>query len=127
IANEPGGAVKGHVSPEEVDAWQEAMASAMRDEMRKLNRPHLVGGQEAFAYTPQFRFPLDKTFARSIFEIVNVHPLPNTVFGWRSYQLGNFMSKDLMLSEVAEFCRAAYGQRKPTVLDEDNTASMYRD
>jgi hypothetical protein len=56
-----------------------------------------------------------------------VHPLPNTVLGGRSYQLGNFMSKELMLSEVAEFCRMAYGQRKTTVLDEDNTASMYRD
>jgi len=28
---------------------------------------------------------------------------------------------------VADFCRAAYRQRKPAVLDEDNTASMYRD
>ena len=127
IANEPGGAVKGHVAPEEVDAWQEAMASAMRDEMRKLNRPHLVAGQEAFAYTPQFRFPYDKTFAGSMVDIVNVHPLPNTVLRGRSYQLGNFMSKELMLSEVAEFCRTAHGQRKPTVLDEDNTASMYRE
>src|SRR5205085_12423112 len=32
-----------------------------------------------------------------------------------------------MLSEVADFCQAAYRQRKPAVLDEDNAASMYRD
>jgi len=127
ICNEPGGAVPGHVSPAEVDAWQEKMGDAMRDEMRKLNRPHLIGGQEAFAYSPKFRFPLDKTFAGPLFEIVNVHPLPNTVLAGRSYQLGNFMSKELMLSEVADFCLAAHNLRKPTVLDEDNTASMYRD
>src|SRR5580658_4224510 len=127
ICNEPGGAVPGHISPAEVDAWQEEMAAAMRDEMSKLNRPHLIAGQEAFAYSPQFRFPLDKTFAGSLVEIVNVHPLPNTVLGGRAYQLGNFMSKELMLSEVADFCRAARNQRKPAVLDEDNTASIYRD
>ena len=127
ICNEPGGGVAGHVSPAEVDAWQEEMARAMRDEMRKLNRPHLIAGQEAFTYSPQFRFPLDKTFASSMVEIVNVHPLPNTVLGERSYDLGNFMSKELMLSEVADFCQAAYRRRKPAVLDEDNTASMYRD
>ena len=127
IANEPGGAVKGHISPAEVDEWQEKIAAAMRDEMKKLNRPHLIAGQEAFAYTPRFRFPLDKTFALPLVDIVNVHPLPNTVLGERSFQLGNFMSKELMLSEMAEFCQAAYRRRKPTVLDEDNAASMYRD
>jgi hypothetical protein len=127
ICNEPGGAVPGHISPAEVDAWQEEMGRAMRDEMRRLGRTHLISGQEAFAYSPQFRFPLDKTYGGSLFEIVNVHPLPNTVLGEHSYQLGNFMSKELMLSEVADFCRAARDQHKPTILDEDNTASMYRD
>ena len=127
ICNEPGGAVAGHVSPAEVDEWQETIAAAMRDEMTKLNRPHLIAGQEAFAYSPQFRFPLDKTFAGPLVEIVNVHPLPNTVLGGHSYQMGNFMSKELMLSEVADFCRAARNQQKPAVLDEDNTASIYRD
>src|SRR4051794_35104432 len=127
IANEPGGAVKGHISPAEVDEWQEKIASAMRDEMQKLKRPHLIAGQEAFAYTPRFRFPLDKTYSGSLVDIVDVHPLPNTVLGDRSFNLGNFMSKELMLSEVAEFCRTAFDRRKPTVLDEDNAASMYRD
>ena len=36
------------------------------------------------------------------------------------------MSKELMLADVALFCRAASGEPKPTVLDEDNAAS-YRD
>ena len=85
--------MQGHGSPADVDAWQEEMAVAMRDEMSKLNRPHLIAGQQAFAYSPQFRFPYDKTFSSPLVEIVNVHPLPNTVLGGRSYQLGNFMSK----------------------------------
>jgi hypothetical protein len=37
------------------------------------------------------------------------------------------MSKELRLDEVAGFCKAAYPLLKPTVLDEDNAASMYRD
>ena len=127
ICNEPGGAVQGHIPPADVDAWQQEMGEAMRDEMRKLNRPHLISGQEAFTYSPKFRFPMDKTYRESLFDIANVHPLPDTVLGGRAYQMGNFMSKELMLSEVAEYCRAAYGHPKPTVLDEDNTASMYRD
>jgi hypothetical protein len=41
--------------------------------------------------------------------------------------MGNFMSKELKLDQVAGFCKAAFPFPKPTVLDEDNTASMYRD
>jgi hypothetical protein len=127
ICNEPGGGVAGHVLPADVDAWQERIGQAMRDELSRLNRPHLIAGQQAFTYEPKFRFPLDSTFSGSTFQIVNVHPLPDTELGGKLYQLGNFMSKELMLSEVADFCRAAYLLKKPVVLDEDNTASIYRD
>jgi hypothetical protein len=41
--------------------------------------------------------------------------------------MGNFMSKELKLDGVQGFCRASYSRPKPVVLDEDNTASMYRD
>jgi len=127
ICNEPGGAVKGHIPSADVDAWQAEMGSVIRDELRKLNRPHLISGQQAFTYDPKFRFPLDETYSKPLFDIVNVHPLPDTDFGGTLYQLGAFMSKQLMLPEVAGFSRAVYSQKKPTVLDEDNTASMYRD
>lgn len=127
ICNEPGGGVPGHVTPADVDAWQEQMGDVMRDEMRRLHRPHLIAGQQAFTYSPKFHFPLDQTFAGSVFQIVNVHPLPDTDLQGHLYQLGHFMSKELMLSQVADFCRNAYNEKKPTVLDEDNTASLYRD
>jgi hypothetical protein len=41
--------------------------------------------------------------------------------------LGNFMQKELALSEYANFCHTTQSSSKPCVLDEDNTASMYRD
>ena len=127
ICNEPGGGVKGHIPPADVDAWQVEMARVVRDELNRLNRPHLISGQQAFTYTPKFRFPLDETYSQRLFDIVNVHPLPDTEFSGRLYQLGHFMSKELMLSEVSLFCRSVFPQKKPTVLDEDNAASMYRD
>jgi Family of unknown function (DUF6298)/Cellulase (glycosyl hydrolase family 5) len=127
ICNEPGGGFAGHASAADVDAWQEQMAGVLRDEMRRLNRPHLLSGQQAFSYSAKNSFPMDATFAGKTFDIVNDHPLPNTLFDGHVYEMGNFMSKELMLDQVASFCRATVSHPKPAVLDEDNTASMYRD
>jgi hypothetical protein len=127
ICNEPGGGIAGHVSPADVDAWQTEMAHVLRDEMRKLNHPHLLAGQQAFTYSASNSFPYDASFTSDNFDIVNDHPLPNTQFGGQHFEMGGFMSKELMLAGVRDFCRATYSQPKPVVLDEDNTASMYRD
>jgi hypothetical protein len=45
----------------------------------------------------------------------------------KTFQMGDFMSKELKLEGVRGFCRESYAKSKPVVLDEDNTASMYRD
>ncbi len=127
ICNEPGGGFPGHASPAEVDDWQNYMGRVIREEMGRLGRVHLIAGQQAFSYKPEFRSPYDETIAGKLFDIVNVHPLPGTVFGGATYQLGNFMSKELMLDGIAQFSRAVYPSPKPVVLDEDNAASMYRD
>ncbi len=127
ICNEPGGGFAGHASAADVDAWQEEMARVLRDEMRRLNHPHLLSGQQAFTYGKKNSFPMDATFAGKTFDIVNDHPLPNTLFDGHVYEMGNFMSKELMLDQIASFCRATDSRPKPVVLDEDNTASMYRD
>ena len=127
ICNEPGGGIAGHATPADVDAWQEEMARVMREEMKRLKRPHLLSGQQAFTYGAKNAFPMDATFAGKTFDIVNEHPLPNTLFDGRVFEMGNFMSKELMLEDVGSFCRAAHPRPKPTVMDEDNTASLYRD
>jgi len=127
ICNEPGGGIAGHATPADVDAWQEEMAKVMREEMKRLHHPHLLSGQQAFTYGAKNAFPMDATFAGKTFDIVNDHPLPNTLFDEQVFEMGNFMSKELMLNGVGSFCRAAYSRPKPTVLDEDNTASIYRD
>ena len=57
ICNEPGGAIPEHPSSGDVDAWQEVIGKAVRDELTRLKRPHLIAGPQAFAYKPKFRFP----------------------------------------------------------------------
>jgi hypothetical protein len=127
ICNEPGGGFPGHATPADVDAWQAEVARVVRGTLKGLSRNHLVFASQAFSYTPKFTQPLDATFSGPLADVANVHPLPDTVLGGRAYMLGNFMSKELMLGELAEFCRATERYPKPCVLDEDNTASMYRD
>ncbi len=128
VCNEPGGGVAGHASAADVDAWQEEMARVMREELQRSGRPHLLSGQRAFIYKgDNASLPMDASFAGGLFDIVNDHPLPDTTLKGRVYDMGNFMSKELRLAEVADFCKAAWTLAKPTALDEDNTASMYRD
>src|SRR2546425_7585101 len=71
-----------------LDAWQEEIARAVRDELKKAGRQILISGQEAFSYTPRHTFPQDKGLGGWLLDIVNVHPLPNTIFEGHAYELG---------------------------------------
>lgn len=102
------------------------IAAAIRDE-EQLPRQHLVFWSQAFNYYPKFEQQLDDSFNQSEFDVVNVHPLPDTIYRGRRYMLGGFMSKELNLFENRDFCLATQGEPQPCVLVEDNCASIYRD
>jgi hypothetical protein len=127
ICNEPGGGLPGHVTAAEVDAWQQKMAAALRQELARRNRHHLLFGQGAFTYAPHFEQSFDGSFSGSMLDAVNIHPLPNLTYHNRTYQLGNFMSKELQLEEFRNFFLATSSTQKPCISDEDNCASMYLD
>jgi hypothetical protein len=127
ICNEPGGGLPNHATPGEVDAWQEEMGRVLRDELRRLNRLHLVVGQNAFSYTPMFYQAFDTSFSGSMLDAVNVHPLPDLTLRGHTYQLGNFMSEELQLEDFRDFFLAAQREPKPCISDEDNAASLYCD
>jgi hypothetical protein len=127
VCNEPGGGLTNHATVAEVDAWQQAMGRVMREELKRLGAKHLVFGSQAFSYRPKFEQRLDESFTNPLLDGVNVHPLPNTAFGGLTYDLGEFMGKQLKLSELRDFCAACRRELKPVVLDEDNAASLYRD
>ncbi|HVX43471.1 MAG TPA: hypothetical protein VHC49_06285 [Mycobacteriales bacterium] len=126
ICNEPGAgspdiAAVEPTRPEEVNAWLSRLITTARavDGGR-----HLIAGQEAFHYQP-WEQPLDLSFSGLDYDIVNVHPLPNTTLGGNAYELGRFMSGDLNLAQLKAFCQAAARAGKPVDLDEDNAATQF--
>jgi len=128
VCNEPGGGVDVHASPTDVDDWQREIAAVVRDEESHLGSRHLVFGSQAFNYRAGAAVQdHDTSFSDPAFDVVNVHPLPDTSLGGRTFHLGQFMGKQLKLQEVRDFCAATAGLSKPCSLDEDNTASLYVD
>ena len=129
ICNEPGGGYAGNaVNPslDEVNAWLDALIRVVRETEAKLPNQHLVAGQEAFAYVP-WEQPSDRSFAAMDYDVVNMHPLPNTTHDGVGYHLGDFMSKQLRLRAMRDFGLATYSKPKPLNQDEDNIASQYKD
>ena len=129
ICNEPGGAFPGKPSypkPDEVNRWQMAIAKVIQEAEANLPYKHLIVGQEAFTYAP-WEQPSDKSFGKLSLDVVNIHPLPNTTYRGKSYNMGEFMSKELKLGALRDYCLATYNDPKPLNFDEDNVASQYKD
>ena len=133
ICNEPGvlsAGKPGDPPPEEVNAWLSALIREVREtEAGRINQ-HLIAGQESYtAYDdpPPLQQPSDLSFQQMDYDVVNMHPLPNTLYGGQNYHMGDFMSKQLRLRALRDYCLATYGERKPLNQDEDNIASQYRD
>ncbi len=129
ICNEPGGRFDGSAdnpSLDEVNAWLDALIGIVRETESALPHQHLIAGQEAFSYQP-WEQPSDRSFTTMGYDVVNMHPLPNTVYNGLSYPLGEFMSKELMLRPMRDFGLATCAASKPLNQDEDNVASQYKD
>jgi len=129
ICNEPGGAHPErpeNPSPDEVNEWQMALRQVIGQTEAGLPNKHLVVGQETFTWEP-WEQSSTKTFHELPFDVVNVHPLPGTTYQGANYDMGRFMSKELKLRAVRDFCLATYSAPKPLNLDEDNVASQYKD
>ena len=129
ICNEAAGYTPGderNPSLEEVDHWQRSMAEVIRQAESKLPNKHLIAGQEALAY-PDWRQSPGGSFRSFPVDIVNVHPLPGMRYAEKTYDMGQFESKQLKLRAVRDFCLATQCEPKPLNLDEDNVANMFKD
>jgi hypothetical protein len=112
----------------EINTWLTALINLVRETEAALPNQHLIAGQEAwklrsmehFEQTSDLSFTMD-------YDVVNMHPLPNTIYGGRGYELGHFMSKQLRLRELRDYGLATYHMPKPLNQDEDNIASQYKD
>lgn len=133
ICNEPGGDVKregdgeNYPSCDEVNRWLASMIATIREIEADLPNQHLIAGQEAFAYAPSFIQRSDRSFRQLDYDVVNMHPLPGTTYNGIAYNLGQFMSKQLQLRALRDYCLATYGEPRPLNQDEDNIASQYKD
>lgn len=128
ICNEPGRIrdIDQDPSVDEINQWLTALIKWVRDTEAKLPNKHMIAGQEAWKFDP-FVQPSDMTFSTMDYDIVNIHPHPNTLFKGKRYDMGPFMSKQLRLRELRDYTQATYGERKPLSQDEDNIASEYKD
>jgi len=127
ICNEPAGNVPiSTVTTADVEAWQAEMGAVIRGELARLGRKHLVFGTPVFDVAAMSQ-PCEASFRGKVLDAVNLHPNTFMRYRDRNYRMGDFMSKQLTLFEVRDFCVDTYGEPKPLVLDEDNAAAMYRD
>ncbi len=130
VCNEPGGCFPGKPqapTTTEVDKWQQEIIALIRRTEENMPNQHLIAGQEAFTWGPEFNQTSDKTFRELPMDIVNMHPLPNTAYGGIRYDMGNFMAKELKLRALRNFALATRQEPKPLNYDEDNAASQYKD
>ncbi len=127
LCNEPGALFPALDSPsqEEVNAWQREIARVIR-EAEGGQEPHLISGQEAFTYAP-YEQPTDGSYDVMPLDVVNIHPLPGMRLAGHVIHMGDFMGKQLRLQAVRDFCLLACRYQRPLVLDEDNSATMYRE
>ena len=126
ICNEPGTFDPETVPPAVIDAWQKRVAGVIRETEAGLPNRHLIFGAQAFTIPP-FHQHNDDAAAWPELDALNVHPLPDTSFGGRTYNMGGFMSGQLHLEEFRAFSLAVAEVPRPCVHDEDNIASCYRD
>ena len=117
---------EGLPSAEEVNAWQSQFIVQIREIESGLSRRHLIAGQEAMTIRP-FEQGCDRSFDEMDFDIVNIHPLPNTIEGGRSHDMGEFMAKELKLNALRDFALRTHERAKPLNYDEDNAATQYKE
>lgn len=112
--------------PDEVNDWLAALIRVVRETEAGLEQRHLIAGQQSYSWKP-FEQPSDKAFRQMDYDVVNMHPLPYSTYDGKSYNLGDFMSKQLALRALRDFGLATYAEPRPLNQDEDNIASEYKD
>jgi hypothetical protein len=129
VCNEPAGDIPPETTVAEVDAWQAAIAKAVREETKKLGTNHMVFVCPVVAVKPSVVQVFDGAIKDDTYDAINFHTHGALILGGKTYNIGGFMTKELSLGGLAAFCTAMResGVRKPFALDEDNAASAYKD
>lgn len=129
ICNEPVSFVSEIASLDEINQWQQFLIDNIRELESQMKKRHLIAVTECWGFNglKKLEARTDKTFRQLTADIVNVHPLENILYNGRSYDMGLFMSKQLCLGELKDYCIDTWSEGKPLNIDEDNIASRFMD
>ena len=122
ICNEPGS----YEDLTKVDEWQEEIHQQICEIEKSLPNKHLIAATKSCEVDPECSAG-GRAYDSFVWDIVNVHPWSPACYRDKHYDMGKFMSGDLNLEPVRDFCLDTYGESKPVNLDEDNVASRFRD
>lgn len=129
ICNEPVSFTPEIASADEINKWQQHLIDFIRGLERDMPKKHLIAVTECWNYHNRgiLIANTEKAFNNLTADIVNVHPLENIVYKGKSFNMGEFMSKQLCLKPFRDFCLETWNESKPLNFDEDNVASRFQD
>jgi hypothetical protein len=129
ICNEPVCFNPELTTPDEVNKWQQSLIDYIRELESTLPIQHLIAVTECWKSFPgdELYVGTDYSFNGLDADIVNVHPLPNIRYKNKRYDMGMFMSKQLCLEVLRDYCLDTWHEKKPLNIDEDNIASQFKD
>jgi len=116
-------------SVDEINNWQQHLIDYVRNLESELPKKHLIAVTECWKFHNRQTLVADSdaSFNHLTADIVNIHPLENIVYKSKSYNMGLFMSKQLCLKELRDYCLDTWNESKPLNIDEDNVASRFKD
>ncbi|MFO7612819.1 MAG: cellulase family glycosylhydrolase [Clostridia bacterium] len=129
VCNEPVCFKPGLASAGDINAWQQELIDYIRVQEKELPNKHMVAVTECWTFDESGRLSVntDLSFSSLAADIANVHPLPDVMYGGKAYDLGLFMSRQLKLGQLRDYCMDTYKEQRPLNMDEDNIASRFMD
>jgi Family of unknown function (DUF6298) len=108
--------------PEEVEAWQRAIRTTVREEEQRLPKRHLI-----FQVPLEFwrsDLALEDTLSEADIDAINMHDYQQLTYkDIPLTPLSRFMQRDLRLKRIQHFWTTIHETAKPFVFDEDNAAT----
>jgi hypothetical protein len=122
VCNEPFGNHPGHVSVADVEAWQDAVRAAIREEEASLPNRHMIFQVPVEQWRTDG--PLDPLAEETTIDGINFHDYQKLTYqGIFLPPMGRFMQRDLNLPRIIYLWTTCHAIGKPLVFDEDNACT----
>ncbi len=126
VCNEPFGDYPDHASAAEVEAWHDAIRSAIREVEFKLPKRHLIF--QVAVERSRVDNELDRLVDEPTIDAINIHDYQQLSYrGHVLPPLARFMQGDLRLWRINYLWTVCHSASKPIIFDEDNAATSSLD